>query len=231
MNKILKINEIVLDEKLYPRNNILWQVIARYKNAIRSGDKFPPIVVALFNEKYILVDGAHRLEAYKQLKGFEHVGVEVLTNLTEEEIYVEAVKRNNTHGAQFSYQETNNIILRLQDLGYDNVKISELVKVPATEITNFLARSVVTTSVGNRFPLKPTLRHLVKNGEVESKVEQDQESYSAISQMSILDEVISLIENKYINLNDERIVKRMVILKDFMDKFKFNKVKVKKKKK
>jgi hypothetical protein len=50
--QIIKINDIVIDEELYPR--IHWDFVtkAKYYNALRSGNaKFPPIAVALFEGK------------------------------------------------------------------------------------------------------------------------------------------------------------------------------------
>ena len=66
--KLLRIDEVKIDDRVYPRASIDSYVIAKYVKAMKSGSVFPPIIVAKYEGKYLLVDGAHRLTTNKQLK-------------------------------------------------------------------------------------------------------------------------------------------------------------------
>ncbi|MBE3588138.1 MAG: ParB N-terminal domain-containing protein [Thermoanaerobacteraceae bacterium] len=60
----MKINEIIVDETIYPRTEIDPETVARYREALEVGVTLPPIVVMPDGR---LLDGRHRLEAYRQL--------------------------------------------------------------------------------------------------------------------------------------------------------------------
>ena len=61
MKKAIKtkvdLNEICFDEELYPRSQYHWAVAYDYAQSIRAGSVFPPIVLAMYKNKKILVDG------------------------------------------------------------------------------------------------------------------------------------------------------------------------------
>ncbi|WP_034631182.1 helix-turn-helix domain-containing protein [Desulfotruncus alcoholivorax] len=57
-----KISDIVIDETIYPRADFDPDTVERYREAMTAGAIFPPIVITQDNR---LLDGRHRLEAYK----------------------------------------------------------------------------------------------------------------------------------------------------------------------
>ncbi|GAH66758.1 unnamed protein product, partial [marine sediment metagenome] len=66
----MRLDDIIKDPDIYPRPQISHQTIASYAEAIRSGARFPSILVQKITEdgaqKTIILDGFHRIEAYKQ---------------------------------------------------------------------------------------------------------------------------------------------------------------------
>ena len=82
----VKLNEVFFDEELYPRSKYSWQTAYDYAQSMRVGAKFPPIILALFNNKKYLVDGKHRIEALKLLKK-ESVKAIVHTGWSKEKIF------------------------------------------------------------------------------------------------------------------------------------------------
>lgn len=61
---MLPILDVVWDPKIYPRQKWSTSTIDRYAEAIAAGDEFPPLVLEQTTNR--LLDGKHRLEAYKR---------------------------------------------------------------------------------------------------------------------------------------------------------------------
>ncbi|MBE3588141.1 MAG: helix-turn-helix domain-containing protein [Thermoanaerobacteraceae bacterium] len=94
----MKTNEIIVDESIYPRTEIDPETVARYREVLESGVKLPPLVVMPDGR---LLDGRHRLEAYRQL-GAETVEV-VLESPSDPD--ARAVELNLRHGRPLTRQE------------------------------------------------------------------------------------------------------------------------------
>jgi len=109
--KLIKISDLVLEEKFYPRMKADWLTAHQYAEAMRAGAKFPPIDVCNWKGKWIVVDGWHRVQAHKNIKE-DYIQANILDIKNAKDIYLEAVKRNSHHGRQFSVQERVNICLR-----------------------------------------------------------------------------------------------------------------------
>lgn len=73
----VRLEEVTLDENIYPRIKRSEKLIEEFVDALRVGDEFPPIEVQKVKiqtedeevTKTILLDGWHRLEAYRRYNG------------------------------------------------------------------------------------------------------------------------------------------------------------------
>ena len=153
MIKKLKLEEIILDERIYPREVVSKQTIQQYMSALRQGATFPPVIVGLYRDKYYLVDGWHRFRAHRRIRRKE-INVEIINCSTERDLYIEAVRRNFTHGRPFAEKEKEKIILKLKSMNIDVVDISKLTFVSKNNITN-----IITTQPINRAKLINTQRN------------------------------------------------------------------------
>lgn len=198
--KILDINQVVLDKELYPRLNPDFVTQARYFHALQSGAVFPNIVVAYLDNVYYLVDGLHRLTAFKNCKR-THLQVDILENLTKKEIYLEAVKRNISHGKQFSTQDVVNVCITLKNWDMSQEEISEIVRIPTNKITPFVAKRMTRiTETQEEIPLKSPLKHFAG---LEVSNDFKQGKFSSSSQENILNSILFLLKNNYLELNDK----------------------------
>jgi hypothetical protein len=94
----ISVDDIVFDKNLYPRFGQDDETIERYLPAIGL---FPPIVVA---RGRILVDGFHRLQAYKR-EGIKTIKAEDLGDMPDIEILKQAIRRNAGHGRQLDLKD------------------------------------------------------------------------------------------------------------------------------
>jgi len=214
--KIIKIEDVRIEKETYPRLNVDWITSARYYNAIRAGAKFPAITVARIKKDFYLVDGAHRLKAFKDNKA-THVQVEVLEGLNKKQIYVEAVRRNAMHGRQFSTQEIVKIAITLQDWKLSQQAISELIRIPATEIKSFVAKRLTSIyGTNEEIPLKAPLRNFAS---VQVSEDFNQERISGTSQSQILDALIFMVENNQIETGNALVMRKLGKLNKLLESY------------
>ena len=129
MNKI-KIDEIKLIKELYPRFEADNYTVNQYRQSI---EMLPPILVARNN---VLVDGYHRLLAHK-LEGYKEISAEVFDSENEKEIWLEAIKRNSTHGRQLSIEEKTALAPKLYKLGISTKDIMDFLAVGKRVVYNW----------------------------------------------------------------------------------------------
>lgn len=210
--KNIKTSEVKFEAKFYPRDKPFWLNIHKYADCLKAGIKFPPITVAYREGKYILIDGFHRLEAYKKLN-FEFIEAEIQYGLTDRDIYALAVSKNVIHGASLGVKEKTQAILKLQKFKFTSDEISLICCVSKDNIQKLVVSRV--TSVFNKgtqkveeVVLKRPVKHLIDDDAIiKDNVDLAQEEYSGSSQLSLINEVISLLENNYVQESKKMIDK------------------------
>ncbi len=207
--QLLKISQIKRRDDLYPRNQTNYITTLRYSSALQTGAVFPPITVAKVKRTYILIDGAHRIEANKMNKE-PYIGAEILENLSEKEMFIEAVKRNTLHGLQFSAQETARVVLKLRELKVSKNKIAELVRIPNDRLKPFMAKRMVRI-VGERGGVKGTdiLKSEVKHLAGSYTGELDQKKFVGIGQVQLINDLINLVEKDLIDFDNKTVGARL----------------------
>lgn len=218
--KLLKLKQVKIDEEVYPRDRVDFFTVARYINAANSGAEFPPITVANFEGKYLLVDGGHRLETFRKTKQ-THIQAEVLENLTKKQIYLEAIKRNGAHGKQFTTYETTKIIMKLKAWKLDDEAISKLVRIPATRIESFVAeRMTRITDTKENIALKRAFTHLSDSDvRLSDEVEQTQRNFAGMGQEHLLQEVITLFQKRLLDFSNKVVMRKVKKLKKVITEF------------
>lgn len=204
MKRLVKIKEIKFEQKFYPRFKYNWQVAYDYSQSMKAGANFPPITIALYKKKYYLIDGKHRIEAFKICKE-EYIQAEILKNLSANEIYIEAIKKNINHGYAFSPKEKRDIVLRLQDMRYDAVAISDLVRIPVGKLNPFVADRLVR-DISGEVVVKSPLKHLA-GGSFDFDVGNTQNIFNAKSQLHLLGQIINILDNGLMDLEDPKTLK------------------------
>jgi len=214
--KVLPINEIEFDESLYPRQGYWWATAYTYSQEMKAGAKFPNITIWYCNGKPILLDGKHRWEAYR-LNKETHVTCNVLSRLTREQAFVKAVELNIANGQSLSPYDKMKIIKKLEDMKFDMETISKIVQIPFTSISQFIAKRITLNPAGGQQILKAPLMHLSENQVIVS--DEDQDKLSGNSEMSMLNQMIQIFENRNLIRTDDEFLGKLSILYGLISDF------------
>ena len=111
--KEISLSRIVAHQEVQARVAMNEETIEEYTEAMRNGDKFPPVVVFSDDDgaSYWLADGFHRFEAAKEA-GHNFIQAEIRSGGKREAILF-AVGANSSHGLRRSREDKRNSVLKL----------------------------------------------------------------------------------------------------------------------
>ena len=187
MKKLFKLDELVFDKELYPRIKIDWFTAYSYARMMKAGAVFPPILVGLYKGKYYVVDGWHRVEAYKRNKE-EYIQGTVKKYEDYKTMFLDAIKHNIGHGRQLNIQEKLRLVDKLKEMKFELHQISEIVRMPIEDIKKILPRKIIRPN--------GTVVYLKKLS-AESKVDVskvDQDSFSGRTVKHLVKQLIEVLK-------------------------------------
>ncbi len=145
-NRIVSIDDIVVDRRFQVRAGLDEAHIERLCEVLRSGRRFRDPLVLTQNME--LVAGFHRLEAYRRVRGdMSSVPVEIRHFADEYEAYEFAGVSNITHGKRLDESELRMFAETLRERrGYDRVKLSAILSVSQELLSSWSADVVVVAN-------------------------------------------------------------------------------------
>lgn len=102
---------IRVDGGTQPRSAIDQGVVAEYAEALKAGEKFPPVTVFHDGAEHWLGDGFHRFHAHRHA-GLDSIAVEIRTG-TQRDAVLFSVGANAAHGLRRSNEDKRKAILVL----------------------------------------------------------------------------------------------------------------------
>jgi len=214
--EIVNVANIVVSEEIYPRNHPNWFLSNKYSKAMKAGAVFPPITLGLYQRRRYLIDGKHRLEAYK-LNNQTEVQATIVPFTDKGKMFAEAVKLNCEHGQALSTQETVSCINRLRELKFSDVQISKIVSIPVERIDNFVVNRITNTITGEEVSLKAPL-HYLHGEEISDDAVVAQGVYCARGQEHIIDQLINLLESNSVNVKNKDIMNKLKVIRKLIEK-------------
>jgi len=200
----IAIADIEIDESLYPRvGGVEWRTIEAYKQAMETGAKFPPIVVAPIDGKIALIDGRHRLEATKKLKK-KTILAETLKKMSPDEAFVEALKRNIINGRQLSFYDRMSAYLVLKGQGRTIGDISNIIQIPQRKVLRYVSNHIIESD-GVETVIKGTLKHLKDQRKIIRNID-DQSHLHGISQEDLINQLIIIVANGWLDSENKSVV-------------------------
>lgn len=200
-SKILKISELVFDKELYPRMDIGWQTAYKYSQEMKAGSVFPPITVGLFQGKLYVVDGWHRIRAKELLKE-DHIQGTVKDYENYNDMFLDSIKLNISHGQPFSPQDKVRVIYKLESMNIELDKISKIVLVPLNKLELFRSRTVIGPAGKPIF-----LKSIVAKAKPDLKAitEVNMGSLSVRNIAGLLEQLIELIRSGVFTVEDKNV--------------------------
>jgi len=162
--QIIKINEIAFKEELYPRISVNYITVGNYADKMKTGVKFPSIIVGKIDSEVILVDGYHRILATQRLDE-EYIKAEVRQYGTILELFEDAVELNSSHGLPLSSADNVKILATLENMKFEPLKIGELIKATPDRIEKYQSR-ILRRPNGSQIFLKAPIARLLEKGHI-----------------------------------------------------------------
>lgn len=215
--KKINIKDISILDEIYPRVQLNWQTAYDYAESMKTGAKFPPIIVGIYRGRYILIDGYHRLQANKYNKK-DKIDAEIYTNLNKKKMFEMAIQMNISHGKVLTPYEKRKIALRLREMRYPNSKVSELIQVPLDKLENFVGERLVNTLTGQTI-VKTGVKHFAgKNipDNLSQGLNDSEKDMIVVNQVRFINQLISLIKKGFIDLEDEKVAEKIEELKSLI---------------
>jgi hypothetical protein len=214
MNNI-KLSELKQSEQILEIRKVNPVFVSRYRQAMREGDNFPPLIITKDN---VIVSGNHRYEAYIDEYEEDHrVKCKVKAFADEAEMIETAIKENATHGNPLDGISRKRAILKLIELGRDEEKIASLLGCSVKRIVSMAGQHVIVRGNGKR-PVKHGLEHMA--GKTISK-KQYEEHTTADRSMSVsrqCEQLVRWLDNGWVDLDNPKNGEALIKLAEAIEK-------------
>lgn len=205
-NATRKIGELFVDPKLIELRNINIFFVSRYRQNMRSGSIFPPMIVEAKTNR--IISGNHRYYAYLAEYGEEHeVPVIIKKFKNEKEVLEEFVKENSTHGWAMDGKTKKKIFHALIEVGASNDEIAKLFNIPVKGIEKLGDIDALVIGENGRAEHKPIKRGLnVPSGEMTERqyIEHDKKDLGR-SPLALAEQIIRWLKNGWIEKNESNL--------------------------
>tara|TARA_Y100000310_G_scaffold308928_1_gene352527 strand:+ start:652 stop:1932 length:1281 start_codon:yes stop_codon:yes gene_type:complete len=176
--KQIPINYIQIDDKIDSIRKIDEVAIGRYVEKYESGTSKAILVKRITKDKYILIDGKHRIEAKKKLEQ-RKIDCELFDG---EDIYSKAVECNQEHGIPLTKEEEEKVILNFIDAGKSDEEIGKVFHLARRTINNKINSNQTLKKARVAKSKVPTINYFL-DGEKQVNIAKDLRlSEGAISQ-------------------------------------------------
>ena|ERR1035438_5003162 len=220
----VKLSDLVYDQKLYPRVMVNWVTVVSYTDAIKAGEKFPPIEVVKRGDQWLVVDGWHRGNAAKaaHLETIEAVEVEAKT---EKDQFLRAVLTNLRHGRNLSPYEKALIAQRLssKEFNWKESKIAGFLHMTTDSLHRMIGKRETTNGFGISKIHKAPLEHLVQQGEVSEEADAAEGGLAVRDQQHLFNQALAVVESGIVDLGDSKLCE---ILEKLAEWFKTNRPRI-----
>lgn len=218
--KEYKLSVLVLDFSIYPRKEVDSQHAALIQEAIEGGAVLPPIVIDKKTKR--IVDGFHRYRAYKRISRNDPEFVVTCIEKSyrnEAELFLDAMRYNAEHGRALTKFDRTHCILVAMQLEIADKDIANVLHVQVDAVQKLVAdRSAYGTNGKQKLtPIKSTIKHKagmkLSKGQVECNAK-----LGGMQQTFYVNQVILLIENDLLDVENEKLMERLQMLAELLEK-------------
>lgn len=106
--KEIEVSKVIFDKRFYPRLKVSPGKVSEYEDVLSL---LPPIII---NQDKVLIDGAHRLQAFKN-KEQKRISYEEVKTEDDDDLLLKAIELNSKHGFQLTQKEKKDEIVKLYE--------------------------------------------------------------------------------------------------------------------
>lgn len=215
---------LIEDFSIYPRHAVDDANVASLVNALKSGQTLPPVVAERKSKR--IVDGWHRARAYRRVLGPEaSIDVELVDYESEEDLLLDSIHRNASHGRQFDAIDQVRAAHLCQERGISLQAIAAVLHVPVERVQKLTVRLAEAPKSGpGTIPgtaavaLKRPVTHLAGTKLTKEQVEAHGRA-PGTSYLLIITQLEDAMLHDFLNRNDERLMGALRGLQETLDKF------------
>lgn len=211
----VELDKIYVDDNLYPRSFVDFAItVHQYKEAAEAGAQFPDIEITPRGDRFLLIDGKHRLEAFKRLKR-KTINATIIKNITDAELFKRAVEINVRHGRKLSVQEkvaAANRLLTEFDFGPEDV--SSIVSMPISSFKRLIDERIDGTTRTGVAALLMTKKAPMVGTQLDSP--QQQAGLAARDQRQIFQQALTIIKYGKLDTEDKELMAMVSELKELL---------------
>ena len=214
--RMMVVSSVVLDFLLYPRGEVNPQHVHYIAEALAAGAKMPPIVIDAITKR--VVDGFHRVRAYIRLYGENHK-IEVIEKRykSDAELFVDAMRFNNHHGAPLSAYDKAHCVLRAEELKITPDQLASALNITVDAIGEIKTDRMGTIGVRGSLatPLKRTIRHMAGQ-RLTKQQEEVNGKLSGMPQRFYAQQLILILKSDLLDRENETLMKALVQLHELL---------------
>ena len=217
-SKKVKIMDLVIDPELQIRE-INSFTIAEYRESMRSGSIFPPIII---DNKNRIICGHHRVYAYKGIHEPDYkIDCHVTDLKTDADLIMLAASDNSKHGRPLTTFEKKTTLFRLKEKNISVDKISNVLGVTIGRIEQWagLSVTVIGENKSTQRPVKNGSNHLVGQTVKEKDYEQMKKVDYGVSVGMLARQIISVMNREDKWIKDPQVLRELYIeIKNYFTK-------------
>jgi len=164
----IDIDKVICDPHKYPRQKSDQILIAMLQAAIET-DRIPPIEI---NQNNYLIDGFHRLQAYK-LEGIKSIKA-IVTQCNDNDVLWLASQRNSTHGKQLSRDEKRALAKTFFRQGRPIGEIRSILAVGKSQLYDWLREEIAKKNEAEEAEILNLYLRCYTEEEIAEKIGVDQ---------------------------------------------------------
>jgi len=222
--KIL-LSKLVTDYALYPREGLDSYLISRITDTIQAGYELPPIVVE--KETNVIVDGHHRCTSWEKVYGVNSkIEVVFKVYVSKQERFLDAVKRNATHGRPLTMQDKTRCMCVAKDMNIKTDQVAEALSLTTEKAEGLVMErtaqykakiAIAPISSRKNIPrrrtvtLKNTMKHFAGKTLTKRQMEYNEEA-GGLNQLFYITQVIKMIKSDSIDKENESVKKGLIEL-------------------
>jgi hypothetical protein len=207
--------------ELYPRHAVDTGHVQSLVFALESGATLPPIVADEKSKR--ITDGWHRARAYRRFIGSAAtVDVELRPYKDEAAMKFDAAQMNSNHGRRLDAIDRTRCVIMLRSSGFNDAQISGALNLPESRVEKLSIKvakgpkssdqNVPGTST---ITLKRCVNHLA-GGKLTASQAKAHAMLPGTSFLLIAKQLHQGLAEKMVNLEDERLVESLAMLRDLL---------------